>query len=544
MWFRMNKGRKAKDYSLRVKKGGAVKGTPHRSLTAAKQAAEVFCTTEQKDVEVFGTDKEGEFVAGVVATTNDIELSENPRLKEAYARSLDQALDIKSRLLQDFDSKTIHAIANALTAFQSMAKDFKDLGHSDRTKLSYRVLQKIYCNEDTFGKYLISSDPMTLAWTIHQWENQKNFEVIREITGLGNPKSDQIVSTNRESPMSITVDGKSQLLQIRTLTIGTLKNGKRFLVIVENNEAAHAYSYSPAGMAVIAPEEFMTEAVNLVREELKRHNIYRNKFILMSGNHTEVKSKFDDTTWADMIPIPTLKAALDYIQNCVKQAHLLEKKGLALKEGLLISGQPGIGKSGSIKVSLNELAGMVTVIVVESRAEIRKIYDMAQSLAPAIVLLEDVDMLGGDRREGGRVMSDLLGVLSGTTEYKGVITIATTNYPHLIDEAIKKRAGRFSEHVKVPALTSELKAKILDLYLKKHVVPKKMWPDVHKVFAPLGAVQSVGDHIEKFVEQAIKRATVLNRSIELADFRPGVASLKTVAQQEAKAVGFGAHDDV
>ena len=356
--------------------------------------------------------------------------------------------------------------------------------------------------------------------------------------GIGSAKSQRINANRGTRPMSLNLDGKEMMLTIYTLTIVTLPSGRKFLAILENEAGANDWTYAPAGMAVIASSDVIAEASNFIADELRKHDIYRNKFILMSGNHMSVMSKFDEATWIDVVPIPELKDALDYLSSCIFQVDKLKEKGLSVKEGLLVSGQPGIGKTVSIKVALNALAGKATVISVEGVANIRQIYEMASRLSPAVVLLEDVEQIASDRASGGHVLSDLLGVLSGSSEAKDVVTIATTNFPENIDKAIGERPGRFGNHVRVPALTPDIKLRILRLYLTKHEVPAALWDEITAIFKPLLSVPTVGDHIEQFVERGVKRAIVASRTVTVADFQAGVEVIKSVAEQETRKIGI------
>jgi SpoVK/Ycf46/Vps4 family AAA+-type ATPase len=157
---------------------------------------------------------------------------------------------------------------------------------------------------------------------------------------------------------------------------------------------------------------------------------------------------------------------------------MLKSEGLSIKRGLLLSGPPGDGKSTAIECFVNDIAGEATIIVVEAVEHIRAIYQLAQSLAPAVVILEDLDLITKNRQDPysyaavskDDVTGELLQVLSGGSAYADIVTIATTNHPEAIDEALAKRAGRFDAHVRMGYPSDADKQRILNLYLDRFAV--------------------------------------------------------------------------
>jgi SpoVK/Ycf46/Vps4 family AAA+-type ATPase len=83
------------------------------------------------------------------------------------------------------------------------------------------------------------------------------------------------------------------------------------------------------------------------------------------------------------------------------------------------------------------------------------VYHLAQTIAPAVVILEDLDLMTKSRDNPyafavkDDVTGELLQVLSGGSAYSDIITIATTNHPEAIDQALAKRAGRFDAHIRM-----------------------------------------------------------------------------------------------
>tara|TARA_B100000902_G_C27234201_1_gene876489 strand:- start:733 stop:1344 length:612 start_codon:yes stop_codon:yes gene_type:complete len=106
---------------------------------------------------------------------------------------------------------------------------------------------------------------------------------------------------------------------------------------------------------------------------------------------------------------------------------------------------------------------------ITDRGQISDIYDVARKVAPSIVVLEDIDTLGGiDRnRTGGDhpILGEFLNCLAGVETNGGVVTIATTNYPEYLDKALVDRPGRFDFRIDFGLPDEKLRTHILEKYL-------------------------------------------------------------------------------
>lgn len=126
---------------------------------------------------------------------------------------------------------------------------------------------------------------------------------------------------------------------------------------------------------------------------------------------------------------------------------------------------------------------------------------------------------------------ELLQVLSGGSAYADIVTIATTNHPEAIDEALAKRAGRFDAHVRMGYPSEETKLSILLLYLDRfgvvdELTRRRLQGVLTREFSKLHLVPA---HIEEFVKAGVKRARLARRAPEFSDFEPGVEATKSIA---------------
>ena len=137
-------------------------------------------------------------------------------------------------------------------------------------------------------------------------------------------------------------------------------------------------------------------------------------------------------------------------------------------------------------------------------------------------------------------MVDLLGVLSGSMEYKDIITIATTNHPEKLDAALAKRPGRFDNHIKVPMLDDDTKLAILKLYLDKYNVESALQDEIiSSMKESLSNFTLVGAHIEDYVKTSVKRAIVMNHPLSIEDFNISAEALKTISDEMKRQAKLG-----
>ena len=250
-----------------------------------------------------------------------------------------------------------------------------------------------------------------------------------------------------------------------------------------------------------------------------------------------MRSRISDRSWNDIIPHEHVRAELDFIAASIRNREMLKAEGLSIKRGLLLSGPPGDGKSTAIECFVNDIAGEATIIIVEAVDHIRAVYHLAQTLAPTVVILEDLDLMTKSRQNpyayAGKddVTGELLQVLSGGSDYTDIVTIATTNHPEAIDQALAKRAGRFDAHIRMGYPNDADKQRILELYLDRFGVNddftrRRLQQTLNR---DLGRLHLVPAHIEEFVKAGIKRARLARRAPEYLDFEPGIEDTKSIA---------------
>ena len=300
-------------------------------------------------------------------------------------------------------------------------------------------------------------------------------------------------------------------------------------------EPPHSVIIDSVGLVYSEADE--SEVVALTRGLLQEADPFKNRVVLVNRDMWTVRSRISERTWRDVIPNERAKEELDFIAASIRDREMLKSEGLTIKRGLLLSGPPGDGKSTAIECFANSIAGEATIIIAEAIERVRAIYHLAQTLAPAVVILEDLDLMTKSRQTPNSMTvkddmtGELLQVLSGTSAYPDVITIATTNHFEAIDMALSRRAGRFDAHVRMGYPTDDEKLRVLELYLDRFNVHDKLTRRrLQMVLArEFGQLQVVPAHIEEFVKAGVKRARLARRHPEYSDFEPGIDFVKSIA---------------
>lgn len=221
-------------------------------------------------------------------------------------------------------------------------------------------------------------------------------------------------------------------------------------------------------------------AAQRVVDEVRRlaiaHNVFRGQVIAfggeMFGHGGGSQLRFLDRprVGRDCVILPP--AVIDGIERQVigvaQHAEELLANGQHLKRGVLLHGAPGTGKTHTIRYLLGQLPG-VTVVVLSGHALrwIAEACSVARVLQPAVVVVEDVDLIADERgpRTGQHpLLFQLLNEMDGLAEDVDVTFLLTTNRPDLLEAALAARPGRVDHAVELPFPDADARRKLIELY--------------------------------------------------------------------------------
>ncbi len=156
------------------------------------------------------------------------------------------------------------------------------------------------------------------------------------------------------------------------------------------------------------------------------------------------------------------------VLGIARQREQLRAAGQHLKRGVLLHGPPGSGKTQTVRYLLGRLKG-VTVVVLSGRAlyAIREACSIARALAPAAIVVEDVDLIAEDRGEmpgTHPLLFQLLNEMDGLGEDVDVAFILTTNRADLLEPALAARPGRVDQAVNIALPDLDGRRRLLELY--------------------------------------------------------------------------------
>ncbi len=196
-------------------------------------------------------------------------------------------------------------------------------------------------------------------------------------------------------------------------------------------------------------------------------------------------------TFKDVAGVDEAKDELKEIVDCLKDPQGYGRLGGRMPKGVLLVGPPGTGKTllaravaGEAGVPFFSISGseFVEMFVGVGAARVRDLFEQARAKAPAIIFIDELDALGrargigpmaGGHDEKEQTLNQLLVELDGFDPSTGLVLLAATNRPEILDPALL-RAGRFDRQVLVDRPDKAGRIQILDVHLKK----AKLAPDV------------------------------------------------------------------
>jgi cell division protease FtsH len=239
----------------------------------------------------------------------------------------------------------------------------------------------------------------------------------------------------------------------------------------------------------------------------------------------------NQVTFADVAGVEEAKEEVAELVDFLRDPSKFQKLGGRIPRGVLMVGSPGTGKTllaraiaGEAKVPFFSISGsdFVEMFVGVGAARVRDMFEQAKKNAPCIVFIDEIDAvgrqrgagLGGGNDEREQTLNQLLVEMDGFEGTSGVIVIAATNRPDVLDPALL-RPGRFDRQVVVPLPDIRGREQILLVHMRK--VP--IAPDVDASIIARGTPGFSGADLANLVnEAALFAARGTKRLVDMDDF--------------------------
>merc|ERR1711871_1724327 len=242
----------------------------------------------------------------------------------------------------------------------------------------------------------------------------------------------------------------------------------------------------------------------------------------------EVKGK---VTFNDVAGVEEAKEEVEEIVEFLKDPKKFSRLGGKIPRGALLVGPPGTGKTllaraiaGEANVPFFSISGsdFVEMFVGVGASRVRDMFDQGKKNAPCIIFIDEIDAvgrhrgagLGGGNDEREQTLNQLLVEMDGFEANEGVILIAATNRPDVLDPALL-RPGRFDRQVQVPNPDITGRQKILNVHAKKTV----LGPDIDLRIIARGTPGFSGADLANLVnEAALMAARAGKKNVSMNEF--------------------------
>ncbi|MDI9620050.1 MAG: CDC48 family AAA ATPase [Candidatus Nezhaarchaeota archaeon] len=364
--------------------------------------------------------------------------------------------------------------------------------------------------------------------------------------------------------------GRLEILQIHTRNMPLAKD-------VDLNKLAEiTHGFVGADLAALCKEAAMRvlrrirpeidlEAESIPAEVLNKMEVTMQDFLdalkeVEPSALREVLIEVPNVKWNDIGGLEEAKQALrEAVEWPLKYPEIFEKASIVPPKGVLLYGPPGTGKTLLAKAVANESeANFISVKgpevlskwVGESEKAVREIFRKARQAAPCVVFLDEVDSIAprrgsglGDSHVTERVVSQLLTELDGLEELRGVVVIAATNRPDIMDPALL-RPGRFDRLIYVPPPDSKAREEIFKIHLKGKPLGEDV--DVSKLIsltegytgADIAALcntavmTALRDFLSKYPNPESAKAHLAELKVSMLHFEEAIKKVKPMSKAE------------
>ena len=255
-------------------------------------------------------------------------------------------------------------------------------------------------------------------------------------------------------------------------------------------------------------------------------------------------------TFNDIAGIDEAKEELQEVVEFLRSPKKFTRLGGRIPKGVLLMGQPGTGKTllargvaGEAGVPFFSISGsdFVEMFVGVGASRVRDLFEQAKKQAPCIIFIDEIDAvgrhrgsgMGGGHDEREQTLNQLLVEMDGFEANEGVILVAATNRPDVLDPALL-RPGRFDRRVMVPAPDVRGREQILKIHTRRTPLAKEI--DLGSIAR--GTPGFSGADLENLVNEAALLAARKNKErVEISDFEDAKDKVLMGAERKSAIIG-------
>ncbi|MFC7878456.1 AAA family ATPase [Isoptericola sp. NPDC057391] len=303
-------------------------------------------------------------------------------------------------------------------------------------------------------------------------------------------------------------------------------------------------------LEVIAPDQDDALAfLGELREAMITHSMLRGQVVSFTAGDYEATSagvtfhRRDTVPAADVVlPAGTLDRVTRQVLGVAEHRDRLLSAGQHLKRGVLLYGPPGTGKTHTVRHLVGRADGTTVILLAGGSLQLVGVAaEIARAMQPAVVVLEDCDLIAEDRsfHDGPQpLLFEVLDAMDGLAPDADVAFVLTTNRADLLERALSQRPGRVDLAVEIPLPDAGARRRLFELY---------------------GGAQGFGDHAldaaaestegvtASFVKEAIRRAVLLaaedDRAVTDDDLATAVAEMTADGERITRSLLGGAAMD-
>ncbi|MCP4073283.1 MAG: ATP-dependent zinc metalloprotease FtsH [Hyphomicrobiales bacterium] len=258
---------------------------------------------------------------------------------------------------------------------------------------------------------------------------------------------------------------------------------------------------------------------------------------------TDIGVGFDDVAGVD-----EAKMELQEIVSFLKDPDRYSTLGAHVPKGILLVGPPGTGKTllaravaGEAGVPFFSISGseFVEMFVGVGAARVRDLFEQARKAAPSIIFIDELDALGRARSSAGgfgghdekeQTLNQLLAELDGFDPQSGIVLLAATNRPEILDPALM-RAGRFDRQVVVDRPDRSGRAAIASIHMRKIVVGRDVDPDKIAGITPGFTGADLANLVNEAAIFATRRGA---KTVTMEDFTEAVERIVAGSERKSR----------